>query len=148
MSLKAIHINNPDEPGLADAYRSLPRIGEITVSTLIVNLNEILRILESTGFIGMEVVYFNYSSGILNIRAFKGKNGPCYNTGRKVLYQGEAVAALDDDNHLIFGDHQTPVCEKTAIIYRLPGYKKLVKCSDANPDLLEKLDDVPEDFQL
>lgn len=56
------------------------------------------------------------------------------------------MAALDDDHHLIFNDHPTPVCEKTARIYSLPAFVNLVKCTDGRPELLEKLNDVPEVF--
>ncbi len=146
MRQDVIHINNPDKPALQNAYRSLPQTGEISLDTSLGNLNSILVDMESSGFIGIKIESLNPGSETANIKAYKGKSGPCYNTGRFAIYLGTAMAALDDDNHILFVNEETPVCEKTAKIYRLPVYEKHIKCSDGNPDLIAKLDEEPEIF--
>ena len=77
----------------------------------------------------------------LEIRGFKG---PCYETGRSASYEGEALAALDDDNHLLFVDMR--VCEKTGGLYAQQPYEELVSVTDADPALMEKLDLEPVPF--
>jgi len=146
MNSESVHLVNPDVPALQNAYRTLLRAGDIDVRTGSGKMSDTLRSMESTGFVGMKIEYINPSSGSVDIRAYKGKNGPCYNTGKVALYHGAALAILDDDNHLLFSDKKIRICEKTAKIYNLPPYEKLIKCSDGDPLLMAKLDDIPEIF--
>jgi hypothetical protein len=146
MDKEVTHLQNPDKLALNNAYRSMPRYGEIKLFISVNNLTDTLRSMESAGFVGIEIIHLNSSSESANIRAYKAKNGPCYDTGRFVVYDGAALAALDDDNHLLFKGKQTPVCEKTANIYKLPAYEKLVRASDPDPILLAKLRDQPVIF--
>ena len=46
------------------------------------------------------------------MQAYKGKMGSCYDTGRQVTFKLSAYAALDDDNHILFG--QQAICEKNS----------------------------------
>ncbi|HEX7900803.1 MAG TPA: hypothetical protein VF950_23795 [Planctomycetota bacterium] len=78
--------------------------------------------IERAGFVGLRL-----ESG--TIRAWKGKDGPCWETGRSATYKGSAAAALDDDKHLLFGT--TRLCEKTARVYKLPPYAKVVDVTEA-----------------
>lgn len=80
--------------------------------------------LERAGFVGLMI-----ENDV--IRAWKGKEGPCWETGRHATYRGAAGAALDDDKHLLFGT--TRLCEKTAQVYKLPPYAKFVDVTDADP---------------
>ena len=146
MVKEAIHLQNPDIQELTNAYRSLPRFGEINIFITIEKLADTLNLMESAGFIGIKITYLNVTSGSANISAFKAKNGPCYDTGRFVIYNGEALAALDDDNHLLISGRQTPICEKTANIYKLPAYESLLTCTDPDPVRLEKNRDQPKLF--
>lgn len=144
--MEILNILNPDVKALKEAYRNLPRRAEIMLNVPFSALEHALEAMEVAGFIGMKVMAFNPHDESENIIAFKGKSGPCYNTGRHALYLGSALAALDDDNHILFAGIKTPVCEKTANLYKLPVYDKLLKCSDADQKLLAKLDDNPEIF--
>jgi hypothetical protein len=146
MNTDVLHIQDYDELTLKDAYRTLPREGEVNLYGQIRDLDIILQTMESAGFIGIEVININSTSGSMNIRAYKGKSGPCYHTGRVALYKGAALAALDDDNHLLLAGKKVSVCEKTARIYKLTGYRKLVACTEGDPDLKAALDSDPVIF--
>ena len=144
--MEIISITNPDERALKEIYRSLPRRVEVMVNIPASKTDQALVAMEAAGFIAMNVMAINSGSESLNITAHKGKSGPCYNTGRHASYLGAALAALDDDNHILLAGIKAPVCEKTANIYKLPVYEKLLHCSDADQQLLAKLDDEPVEF--
>lgn len=80
-----------------------------------------LLAIERAGFVGLRI-----EGG--KLRAWKGKEGPCFETGRRATYRGAAAAALDDDRHLLFGTMR--LCEKTARVYRLPAYAGLVDVTE------------------
>ncbi len=134
-----IHLQDPDELSVDNAYRSLPRTGEITLETLFSRLDSQLERLEQAGFAGMEIKAFGSADEKVLIRACKGKQGICYNTGRFARYLGAAVAALDDDHHLLLASEEIPVCEKTATLYSLPSYSDQIYCSEADKGMVEKL---------
>ena len=138
-NLVSIHLQDPDEPDIDNAYRSLPRTGEIVLTTSFSGLNSQLEHLEQAGFAGMEIKAFGSPDQKMTIRALKGKQGTCYDTGRFASYQGAALAALDDDHHLLIAGEEIPVCEKTATLYSLHLYRGMVNCSDAAKGMLEKL---------
>lgn len=143
---KPIHLLDPDELSLENAFRSLPRTGEITIETSLPKLSFQLEQLEHAGFAGMEIKAFASTEEKITIRACKGKQGSCYNTGRTASYLGTAMAALDDDHHLMLAGEEMPVCEKTATLYSFPAYKNHLDCSKADPMLMEKLHIDPELF--
>jgi hypothetical protein len=141
-----ISLHDPDRLALENAYRSLPRTGEIVVETSLNGLASQLDELDEAGFAGMEIRTFESAGNRIKIRACKGKQGTCFNTGRTARYLGSALAALDDDHHLLIAGEETPVCEKSAILYSLPSYQKNIQCSDADVLLMEKLQTDPEIF--
>jgi hypothetical protein len=141
-----IHLRDPDELSIENAYRSLSRTGEITLDSTISNLSHHLELLEKSGLAGMEIKTFASVKEKITIRACKGKQGSCYNTGRTASYLGTALAVLDDDHHLLLAGEALPVCEKTATLYSFPAYNKYIHCSDADPKLREKLQTDPELF--
>ena len=141
-----IHLQDPDELAVDNAYRSLPRTGEITLATSFPGLDSQLEQLEQSGFAGMKINAFGSTDKKIIMRACKGKQGTCYNTGRFARYLGSALAALDDDHHLLFASEEMPVCEKTATLYSLSCYKDLIYCSKAANGMLEKLQTDPELF--
>jgi hypothetical protein len=141
-----IYLHDPDRFALENAYRNLPRTGEIVVETSLAGLTSQLEQLEEAGFAGMEVSTFESAGKRIMIRACKGKQGTCFNTGRTARYLGSALAALDDDHHLLISGEQIPVCEKSATLYSLPTYRKSIQCSDADASLMEKLQTDPEIF--
>ena len=139
-----IYLQDPDDLSLENAYRSLPRTGEIILDISLARLSSRLESLEQTGFAGMEIKAFGSTGEKISIRACKGKQGTCYNTGRSARYLGAAMAALDDDHHLLLAGEEMPICEKTATLYSLPSYSNQVFCSEANTALKEKLKTDPE----
>jgi len=141
-----ISLQDPDELTLEDAFRSLPRIGEIIIETSLSKLSLELELLERTGFAGMKIKAFATADEKIGLLACKGKQGSCYNTGRTARYPGPALAALDDDHHLLLAGEKMPICEKTATLYSLPAYKNHLDCSNADPELMEKLQTNPELF--
>lgn len=101
---------------LREAYRRMADGASIELPA-----DDLLAI-ERAGFVGLTL-----ANGI--VRAWKGKDGPCYETGRSATYRGAAAAALDDDRHLLFGTMR--LCEKTARVYRLPAYAGVVEVTAA-----------------
>jgi hypothetical protein len=146
MGEEVFHLQNPDKLELNNAYRSMGRYEEINIFVTLDNLVQTLQEMEATGFVGMKVNYLNSTSLSASIIAYKAKAGPCYETGRSVVYYGAALAVLDDDNHLLFAGQKTPVCEKTANVYEMPVYDKLVSCSDPDPVLIKELHEQPLPF--
>ena len=142
----SIHLQDPDELAVDNAYRSLPRTGEITLTTSFSGLDSQLERLEQAGFAGMEIKTFGSADEKIFIRSYKGKHGTCYNTGRFARYLGAALAALDDDHHLLLANEEMPVCEKTGTLYSLPSYRDLIYCSEPAKGMLEKLQTDPELF--
>jgi hypothetical protein len=141
-----INMPDPDQTAVKKLYRNLPRQAEVMLKVPYSSLAFTLESLEMAGFIGMKAVTFNSFGGSENIIAFKGKSGPCYDTGRNALYLGAAIAALDDDNHIFFSGTNMPVCEKTANLLNMPVYNKLLHCSDPDMHLLSRLDSDPQPF--
>ena len=142
-----ISLQNPDEFALENAYRSLPRVGEITLETSLSKLSFQLDSLEQAGFAGMEIKVFASAEDKISIRAFKGKQGSCFDTGRFARYQGTALAAMDDDYHLLLAGEDIRVCEKTATFYSLPVYRNHIHCSEADAGLTEKIRTDPVLFE-
>jgi hypothetical protein len=134
----------PDSSQLQTAFLSLPDAGRVEVTCSIYDLTKISGELTRIGFFGLRILISDIAGPLARISAFKGKGGPCYDTGRAATYTGEAIAALDDDGHLLFGP--TPVCEKTATIYKSKIYKDVVKVSEPEPVLFDKLKKTPEPF--
>ena len=93
---QSLSLSSPSADDVAKAYRSLSSRGSITVACGSAELRAQLAALERAGFHGMRL------EGA-TIRAWKGKEGPCHDTGRSARYRGSAAAAMDDDHHLIYG---------------------------------------------
>lgn len=122
----SVFLYNPTFIELDDAYRRLPRLGEVVLKTS--NCNQAIHDLEKIGFVAIEIITHDSEDLDGSIRAFKGKHGPCRFTGRQARYSGAALAALDDDNHLLFVGKDTIICEKTYNILSLAPYGKLIEC--------------------
>jgi hypothetical protein len=136
--VEKLFLQDPDELSIDHAYRSMSRLGNVTVSIKADALRTALKNLEKTGFVGMTIAKFTAGDPIRKIQAFKGKHGPCFDKGQEVIYHGAASAALDDDHHLFIKSEPLPVCEKTALVMTLPPYKSLVRCKDpAQPDSVD-----------
>ena len=136
-------LHNPGAEAIRDAFVELPKRGAIRVRCGWDARGPALEAMESCGFFALEIRPSPNGNEVC-IDGLKGKAGPCYETGRTATYRGAAVAAMDDDHHVL-----TPalrVCEKTAGLYRLPPYRTLISVTDADPVLLGRLDTAPVPF--
>lgn len=141
----AISLQYPDAAAIEAAYRELPKRGVLYLSCGTDDLARILRDCEAAGFYGMQVNAQGLAARHLEVRAFKGKQGPCFETGRSAELKSTALAALDDDNHLIRGAIR--VCEKTGSLYSRDPYDEWVQVTEAEQELSDRLliDPVPFD---
>ena len=105
-----------------------------------------VRAFDRAGFYGMTEVksfFWKRVGGInffsVTIRAWKGKQGPCYETYRSALYKGPFRRVADDDNHVFERGAWTPVCEKTANILSSSPYAASFEVSPALEDPAKKL---------
>jgi len=146
--LKEIQLTRPSEYELDDAYRQLSKGGNVLIEVDPHNLTPILQKLEMIGFVGIEMPYFTLDGKWVTVSGFKGKHGPCFNTGMKATYAGSALAAFDDDNHLLTKGKECAICEKTGIIYKFSPYHGLISISEGSEELIEKLRSAPVKFDL
>lgn len=81
-----------------------------------------LAAFEEAGFYGVRVLKRDEApwqtvEGIefrsVTIEAFKGKQGPCYETNKAVIYRGPWKTVTDDDGHTFHRGVREAVCEKT-----------------------------------
>lgn len=131
---------------LLHAYNNLPQTGELTVHVSLQELEFCLGALEEAGFCGIFIRPPLGDHEPFRVSAYKGKQGPCYDTGRTAIYLGVAKAAIDDDNHVLIAKQEAPVCEKTANVYQLPPYSSLISCTPPVDELLKKLGKDPVVF--
>ena len=125
-------LTNPTFLELDDAYRGLPAFSSLVVST---NQPEsMLPGMEQVGFVAMHVTFDSDKSNRVSIKAYKGKHGPCHFIGDIAIYTGQALAALDDDLHLLIKDVPCVICEKTKRIFVLPPYHSIVACISAGEE--------------
>jgi hypothetical protein len=134
---KMLALTSPAPAELMKAYQSLSARGSLSIACTPDEIAAVLLAAENAGFFGMRV------DGT-TITAHKGKEGPCYDTGRKARYLGSAAAVLDDDHHLISGSLR--VCEKTGRLYASEAYRGCLEVTEADPELLGRLDRDPAPF--
>lgn len=105
-----------DEPLSAEAERSIPNCYHVPTEM------QLMTWLEQSGFYGMELtgrdelprqVIQTVEVRSLEIRAFKGKQGSCYECHQAVIYRGPWKRVYDDDGHVYKRGERTAVCEKT-----------------------------------
>lgn len=122
-------------------YADLPKYGTFKAELSDYSFSEASFMLETAGFAAITL-----DTEIIPpvISGIKAKDGECYETGRSAYYRGHAIAAVDDDNHLVF--EELRVCEKTGSVYMLPPYKGIVDVTEADPAMLSKLDNAPIPF--
>ncbi|MCI0652763.1 MAG: methyltransferase domain-containing protein [Planctomycetes bacterium] len=83
----------------------------------------------AAGFYGIEELssyLWRHEQGIIfnsvTVAAYKGKEGPCWETYRSALYRGPFASVHDDDGHEYPRGTAVPVCEKTARLLSTPPY--------------------------
>lgn len=91
---------------------------------------EFLEMFEQAGFYGVEILVrqaepWQVIDGIefrsLTVRAFKGKEGPCWERNQAVIYKGPWKAVQDDDGHTLYRGQRMAVCDKTFQLYTAPS---------------------------
>ncbi len=88
-----------------------------------------LEMFEQAGFYGVEILVrqerpWQVLDGIefrsITVRAFKGKEGPCWERNQAVVYKGPWKAVQDDDGHTLYRGQRMAVCDKTFNLYINP----------------------------
>ena len=113
--------------------------------------DEFLEAFAEAGLYGVEILKreiepFAVVEGIefysVTVRAYKGKEGPCWDTNQAVTYKGPWKAVIDDDGHTLYRGQRMAVCEKTYAIYSKEPYasqvvgiepKEAIPVEDAKP---------------
>ncbi len=142
--MDTIFLNDPSYLDLDDAYRGLPKLHEIITKTS--NLQEVLKDMEKIGFVAIEIVDMPFDRDSWTIKASKGKHGPCRFDGNTAVYKGCALAALDDDLHLLPVSQNIRVCEKTMKVLSLPAYKNFIELKAKDQEA--KAENENEDFDF
>lgn len=134
--MKEAYLHNPSFLELDDAYRGLSFLNSILIKSS--QLEHTLSDLEKIGFVGIDIISYQDEASAQMIRAYKGKHGPCYFTGEKAGYTGSALAALDDDNHILHSNTLLEVCDKTFRILGLPAYQGLINSENELREIQQK----------
>jgi arsenite methyltransferase len=88
-----------------------------------------LEMFEQAGFYGIEILVrqpepWQVIDGIefrsLTVRAYKGKDGACWERNQAVIYKGPWKAVQDDDGHMLYRGQRMAVCDKTFKLYTDP----------------------------
>ncbi len=90
---------------------------------------EFLQRFEAAGFYGVEILErqaapWQVIDGVefrsLTVRAYKGKEGACWERKQAVVYQGPWKQVVDDDGHVFCRGERMAVCDKTFQIMTRP----------------------------
>ena len=91
-----------------------------------------LEAFERAGFYGIELVKrdaqpWRTVQGIefrsVTVRAFKGKQGPCFERKQAIIYKGPFKEVVDDDGHRLRRGARQAVCDKTFQLYAKAPYR-------------------------
>jgi arsenite methyltransferase len=83
---------------------------------------DFLKAFEKAGFYGITLLKreekpWRTIDGVefrsVTVQAYKGKQGPCWETNKAVIYKGPWIQVKDDDNHTFVRGVPIAVCEKT-----------------------------------
>ncbi len=110
---------------------------------------EFLEMFEQAGFYGIEILVrqpepWQTIDGVefrsLTVRAYKGKQGACYEHNQAIVYKGPWKQVKDDDGHTLYRGQRMAVCKKTFDIIPNPTgpYAEMI-------DGIEPLEAVPSD---
>ena len=134
---KTLTLESPRPVDVHNAYLGLSARGSAVITCAPAEVAATLLAAEKAGFFGMRL-----EDG--RILAWKGKEGPCTDTGRTARYLGSAAAVMDDDKHLLFG--RLRVCEKTACLYSSDAYQGRIEVSEPDAALMARLEKDPAPF--
>ena len=91
-----------------------------------------LKAFSDAGFYGIQIVKLDEKpwqtvEGIefrsVTVRAFKGKQGACFERNQAVIYLGPFKEVVDDDGHRLERGKRYAVCDKTFQLYRNEPYR-------------------------
>ena len=136
-------LDRPTPDLVRQVFSRLPRRGSIQLVCDWHRRRDLLDTLVSCGAFAIRVDPMPALDQV-RISALKGKDGPCYETGRTATYLGAAAAVMDDDVHLIAGSIR--VCEKTAELYTLSTYQQVLHVTAGHPEKVQRLDTDPIPF--
>ena len=88
--MKPAYLHDPTFIELDDAYRGLPRFGEVLVSSK--KIDHALQDMEKVGFVGLKILVTPQEGKPQKIIGYKGKHGPCHFAGAEATYEGAAFA--------------------------------------------------------
>jgi arsenite methyltransferase len=89
-----------------------------------------LHMFEDAGFHAIEILVrqdqpWQVINGIefrsMTVRAYKGKQGDCWERNQAVVYKGPWKAVIDDDGHTLHRGQRMAVCDKTFTLYTDPN---------------------------
>jgi arsenite methyltransferase len=92
-----------------------------------------LEAFERAGFYGIEILNrsedpWRTVEGVefrsITVQAFRGKDGPCHETNKAVIYRGPWRQVVDDDGHVFRRGVRSAVCEKTFQIMTRKPYAR------------------------
>jgi arsenite methyltransferase len=92
--------------------------------------DQFLEMFEQAGFYGVEILVrqpdpWQVIDGVefrsMTVRAYKGKQGECWERNQAVVYKGPWKAVQDDDGHTLYRGQRMAVCDKTFKIYTDPA---------------------------
>ena len=66
----------------------------------------------------------------ITVRAFKGKQGPCFERNQAIIYKGPFKEVLDDDGHRMERGLRYALCDKTYQLYKKSPYKEFFEFID------------------
>ena len=103
-----------------------------------------LAAFENAGFYGIQILKrdaepWRTVQGIefrsVTIKAFKGKQGDCFDRNQAVIYRGPFKEVLDDDNHRMARGKRCAVCDKTYDLYNKAPYREFFEFVDPLVDV-------------
>jgi arsenite methyltransferase len=105
---------------------------------------DFLQAFECAGFYGTQILKrdaqpWRTVQGIefrsVTIKAFKGKQGECFERNQAVVYRGPFKEVLDDDNHRMERGRRYAVCDKTYNLYKKAPYREFFEFVDPIVDV-------------
>jgi len=103
-----------------------------------------LAAFENAGFYGIQILKRDVApwrtvQGIefraVTVKAFKGKQGECFERNQAVIYRGPFKEVLDDDSHRMERGKRYAVCDKTYNLYKKAPYREFFEFVDPIVDV-------------
>jgi ubiquinone/menaquinone biosynthesis C-methylase UbiE len=131
-----------DEP-VPGGMQSDPELWSGCISGALTEMG-FLDAFERAGFYGIEILKrdpdpWRTVQGIefrsATVRAFKGKQGECFERKQAVIYKGPFKAVLDDDGHRMERGQRYAVCDKTYQLFQKAPYRDYFEFVDPREEV-------------